>query len=102
MIKFGESYKKIFNQINRDLFNESDSKEKQIASVLKIVIDCNFRIGNDKYSKEHVTWNIKKNKNKKIICDKVFNKIDFQIKRKILRKLKKIKNQHQSLSLRSL
>ena len=29
----------------------NDSKEKQVASVLKLVIDCCFRIGNEKYSK---------------------------------------------------
>ena len=53
MIQFGESYKKIFRQISTDLYSEGDSKNKQIAAVLKIVIDCSFRIGNDKYSKEN-------------------------------------------------
>ena len=51
MIEFGESYKKIINQINKDLYTEKDTKNKQVAQILKIVINCCFRIGNDKYAK---------------------------------------------------
>ena len=53
MLKFGESYKRIIKQINKDLYTEKESKNKQIASILKIVIECNFRIGNEKYSKSN-------------------------------------------------
>lgn len=58
MIEFGMSYKKIINQINKDLYTEGDSKNKQIAMILKLVIDCCFRIGNDKYTKENKSYGV--------------------------------------------
>ena len=58
MIKFGKSYQKIINQINKDMFDENDSKNKQIASALKLIIECNFRIGNDKYLKENKSYGV--------------------------------------------
>ena len=58
MIKFGESYKKILRQINKDLFTEGENKNKQIATILKIVIDCSFRIGNDKYTQENNSYGV--------------------------------------------
>ena len=58
MIEFGESYKKIMKQINKDLYTEGDSKQKQIAFILKLVIDCCFRIGNDKYMKENKSYGV--------------------------------------------
>ena len=58
MIEFGKSYQKIIKQINKDMFNENDSKNKQIASALKIIIECNFRIGNDKYLKENKSYGV--------------------------------------------
>lgn len=58
MIDFGMSYKKIINQINKDLYTEGDSKNKQIAMILKLVIDCCFRIGNDKYTKENKSYGV--------------------------------------------
>ena len=54
MIEFGKSYHKIIKQINKDMYNENDSKNKQIASALKLIIECNFRIGNDKYLKKKI------------------------------------------------
>ena len=91
MIQFGESYKKIFNQINRDLYTESDSKEKQIASVLKIVIDCNFRIGNDKYSKENNSFGVTTLENRHIKVNKDTVTIDF-IGKKGVRNTCKVRN----------
>jgi DNA topoisomerase-1 len=58
MIEFGMSYKKIINQINKDLYTEGDGKNKQIAMILKLVIDCCFRIGNDKYTKENKSYGV--------------------------------------------
>lgn len=58
MIEFGMSYKKIINQINKDLYTEGDSKNKQIAMILKLVIDCCFRIGNDKYTRENKSYGV--------------------------------------------
>ena len=58
MIKFGESYQRIMRQIHKDLYTEGDTKQKQIAIILKLVIDCCFRIGNDKYTKENQSYGV--------------------------------------------
>ena len=100
MIKFGESYKKILNQINRDLFNESDSKEKQIASVLKLVIDCSFRIGNDKYSKENNSYGVTTLENRHIKVNKDTITIDF-VGKKGVRNICKVKNKKLGKNLRT-
>ncbi len=99
MIEFGESYKKIMNQINKDLYTEKDSKNKQIAQILKIVINCCFRIGNDKYMKENKSYGVTtlKSEHIKISKDKIM--IDF-IGKKGVRNKCSIKNKKLSKNLR--
>ena len=53
MIVFGENYKKIMNSVKRDLYSEGETKEKQIASALMLVVDCGIRIGSEKYRDEN-------------------------------------------------
>ena len=53
MIEFGESYHKIMNSVKRDLYSEGDTKEKQIAMALMLVVDCGIRIGSEKYKNEN-------------------------------------------------
>ena len=53
MIVFGSNYKKIMNNVKRDLYSEGDTKEKQIASALMLVVDCGIRIGSEKYRDEN-------------------------------------------------
>jgi len=53
MIEFGESYKKIMNAVKRDIYSEGDTKEKQIAMALMLVVDCGIRIGSEKYRDEN-------------------------------------------------
>jgi len=53
MIEFGESYQKIMNSVRRDLYSEGDTKEKQIAMTLMLVVDCGIRIGSEKYKNEN-------------------------------------------------
>ena len=53
MIEFGENYKKMMNSVKRDLFSEDETKEKQIAMALMLVIDCGIRIGSEKYKNEN-------------------------------------------------
>jgi len=53
MIAFGENYKKIMNSVKRDLYSEDETKEKQIASALMLVVDCGIRIGSEKYRNEN-------------------------------------------------
>ena len=100
MIKFGESYKKIINKINKDLYTETDSKNKQIAAVLKIVIDCNFRIGNDKYSKENKSYGVTTLENRHVKIKKDTISIDF-IGKKGVRNTCKVKNKKLTKNLRT-
>jgi DNA topoisomerase-1 len=58
MITFGESYKKILKQIQQDLYTEADTKNKQVATILRFVIDCSFRVGNEKYTKENKSYGV--------------------------------------------
>ena len=56
MIEFGENYKKMMNSVKRDLFSEGETKEKQIAMALMLVIDCGIRIGSEKYRDENESF----------------------------------------------
>jgi DNA topoisomerase-1 len=53
MIDFGESYKKIMNQVKRDIYSEGDTKDKQIAMSLLLVVECGIRVGSEKYRDEN-------------------------------------------------
>ena len=61
LINFGKNYKKIINKINKDI--NSNKKEKLIALILKIIIECNFRIGNEKYVKDNKSYGVSTLKN---------------------------------------
>ena len=100
MIKFGESYKKIIKQINKELYTEKDSKNKQIAAVLKIVIDCNFRIGNDKYSRENKSYGVTTLENRHVKVGKDTITIDF-IGKKGVRNTCKVKNKKLTKNLKT-
>ena len=102
LIEFGYNYKKIYNKINKDLSSRKDTKEKEIATILKIIIDCNFRIGNDKYTKDNNSYGVstleKKHiidKNGKIIINFIGKKgveIECIVKdKKVIKSLKKKK-----------
>lgn len=56
MIDFGKNFKKINKKIDEDLYSVKDSKEKQIAIILKLIMECHFRIGNDIYSKKNKSY----------------------------------------------
>lgn len=58
LIEFGHNYKKIYNKINKDLNSKENTKNKEIAMILRIIIDCNFRIGNDKYTKDNKSYGV--------------------------------------------
>lgn len=58
MIDFGQSYQTMMKQIHKDLYTEGESKEKQIALILRLVCDCGFRIGNEKYVKENKSYGV--------------------------------------------
>lgn len=56
MILFGKKFNKINDTINDDLYTVKDSKNKQIAIILKLIMECQFRIGNDIYSKKNKSY----------------------------------------------
>lgn len=53
MIDFGESYKRIMNQVKRDLYTEGDNKQKQVAMAIILVVECGIRVGSEKYRDEN-------------------------------------------------
>ena len=55
MIQFGKKYHKINKTINEDL-NSSNITNKQIAIILRLIMDCQFRIGNEKYFKDNQSY----------------------------------------------
>ena len=44
MSAFGKKFSKINKQINGDMISVKDSKEKQIALSLKLIMECHFRV----------------------------------------------------------
>lgn len=58
LIKFGKNYDKITNHIEHDFSKRGESKNKQIAMILKIIMDCNFRIGNDRYTRDNNSFGV--------------------------------------------
>ena len=56
MIEFGENYKKMMNSVKKDLFSEEETKEKQIAMALMLVVECGIRIGSEKYRDENKSF----------------------------------------------
>jgi DNA topoisomerase-1 len=76
LIDFGKQYKNIYGKIQKDLYTTSETKNKQIASILMLMIECDFRIGNDKYKKDNNSYGVTtlekrhvKNKSGKVIID---------------------------------
>jgi DNA topoisomerase-1 len=100
MIQFGESYQKITRQIHKDLYTEGDSKEKQIAIILRLVTDCCFRIGNDKYAKENKSYGVTTIQNSHVKVKGQDVTIDF-IGKKGVRNICTVKNKKVRKELRT-
>ena len=58
LIEFGNNYECIMKRINKDMISFEDSKKKQIAMILKMMDECNFRVGNEKYAKENKSFGV--------------------------------------------
>tara|TARA_Y100000389_G_C17432798_1_gene503739 strand:- start:804 stop:1709 length:906 start_codon:yes stop_codon:yes gene_type:complete len=58
LINFGKNYDKITRHIEQDFSKRGESKNKQIAMILKIIMDCNFRIGNDRYTRDNNSFGV--------------------------------------------
>jgi DNA topoisomerase-1 len=58
MKEFGKAYPAMMRRIQRDIYTVGDSKETQIAIVLRLVTECCFRIGNEKYERDNKSYGI--------------------------------------------
>jgi len=83
MYEFGLKFKEINKKINSDLYSHGDSKEKQIAMILKLIMDCNFRVGNEKYCKENNSFGVTTLQKKHIKLQKNKVIIDFNGKKNV-------------------
>ena len=101
LIEFGESYKRILQKINKDIKLTSDTKDKQIALAMKMVIDCNFRIGNDKYTKDNNSFGVTTLEQRHIKQNGNHITVDFIGKKGVQNKCK-IKNKHLTKNLKRM
>lgn len=91
LIDFGMNYNYIIKQINKDINSKVNSKNKEIAIILSIIDNCNFRIGNDKYMKDNNSYGVSTLQQKHIKTNKNEMVIDF-IGKKGVRNKCSIKN----------
>jgi DNA topoisomerase I len=85
-------YSKLKSKLNKDVSSLENSKNKLIAIIILLIINCGFRIGNKKYEKENNSYGITtlKKKHFKIENDKLI--IDF-IGKKNVRNVSICKNE---------
>ena len=102
---FGLQYNKIVKDINKNIKLSEDNKLKYVCMVLKLIMDCDFRVGNDEYMKQNNSYGVSTLKNKHVLVKGDSVTIDFigkkgvrnvcQVKDKtIKRHLKKNKKTH--------
>ena len=77
LIEFGNNYESIMKRINKDMISFEDSKKKQIAMILKMMDECNFRVGNEKYAKENNSFGVCTLENQHIKVGKESVTVDF-------------------------
>ena len=100
LIEFGNNYKCIMNRINKDMSTFEDSKKKQVAMILKVIDECNFRVGNEKYAKENNSFGVCTLENKHIKVGSSGVTIDF-IGKEGVRNTCRVKNKRLSKNLRT-
>ena len=88
---FGLQYNKIINNINKNIKLSDDDKLKHICMILKLIMDCDFRVGNDEYMKQNNSYGVTTLKNKHILVNKNNVTIDF-IGKKSVRNICSVKN----------
>ena len=74
---FGLQYKRINADINKNLKLDSNEKLKQVSMILKLIMDCDFRVGNDEYLKRNNSYGVSTLKNKHILVNRDKVTIDF-------------------------
>lgn len=58
ILKLNKIFKKIKKIVYTDLNNNTNIKRKEIAIILYLIINCGFRIGNNKYVKENNSYGL--------------------------------------------
>lgn len=106
MISFGKSFTKINKKINEDFNSVKENKEKQVAIILKLIMECHFRVGNDRYSKKNKSYGTTTLEKKHLKINKDNVTIDFIGKKSVRnscsiknkRMIKTLKNKRKTLS----
>ena len=55
---FGLQYGKIVRDINKNIKQRNDNKLKYVCMILKLIMDCDFRVGNDEYMKKNNSYGV--------------------------------------------
>jgi len=88
---FGLQYNKIISDINKNIKLPEDNKLKHVCMILKLIMDCNFRVGNDEYMKQNNSYGVSTLKNKHVLVKGDNVTIDF-IGKKSVRNICSVKN----------
>ena len=87
-------------RINKDMISFEDSKKKQTAMILKMMDECNFRVGNEKYAKENNSFGVCTLENQHIKVGKNSVTVDF-IGKEGVRNTCRVKNKRLIKNLRT-
>ena len=83
MAVFGKRVPSILRKINEDLSTVKDTKDKQIALIVKLIMDCHFRVGSEKYLKDNHSYGTTTLENKHVRINKNSVTIEFIGKKKV-------------------
>lgn len=83
LIQFGKEYKKIKNNIIQDL-DSGNQIDTDIALILYLIINCNIRIGNKKYTQTNNSYGASTLKKKHFKVSKNHIKISFKGKKGVI------------------
>lgn len=88
---FGLQYDKIVRDINKNIKQQNDNKLKYVCMILKLIMDCDFRVGNDEYMKKNNSYGVSTLRMKHVLVKGDDITIDF-IGKKGVRNICKVKD----------
>ena len=88
---FGIQYDKIVRDINKNIKLSQDNKLKHVCMILKLIMECDFRVGNDEYMKQNNSYGVSTLKNKHVLIKGDSVTIDF-IGKKSIRNVCRVKD----------
>jgi DNA topoisomerase-1 len=83
MSVFGKKFSRINQKITEDMLSVKDSKDKQTALILKLIMECHFRVGSERYLKDNKSYGTTTLENKHLTIKKDMATIDFIGKKKV-------------------